>query len=197
MARIKKISKKNIELRGRLWPDLDPDDLWDRSKHDGFITIPRTLPIIMNIIDDLTKGKPASKVYLALWGKTFDEMYVSLQNADTLAFQSGLTGQRAARTWKDRMKALASLGFIKIAAGARGELSHAVILNPHFVVRRLHDAKAPGLTEAAFNTLMERTLEIGAEDFDQVLPEKAPPIEKAKPTITAPKRKVRALRRPA
>ena len=56
----KKISKKTIDLRSRLWPELQEAELWSRSVYAGFTTIPRTMPIIMNIIDQLSDG---SKVY--------------------------------------------------------------------------------------------------------------------------------------
>lgn len=173
-ARAKKVGKKNAVLRDKLWPDLNRLDLWDRHEYDGFTTVPRTLPIVMNIIDDLTKTKPASKAYLSLWMQAYDEMYVSLKSADDMAFQSGFIGQRAVRTWKERVQSLAELGFIRIATGSRGAFSHAVIMNPHFVIRRLHAANTAGLTEAAYNTLVERANEIGATDMDDVLPEDMP-----------------------
>ena len=172
MARItKKISRKTKALRIRLWPELDEEDLWSRSVYDGFTTIPRTMPLIMNIIDDIADGKRTSLTYLALWGKAFDEMYISLANPNELAFHSGFTGQRAVRTWRARMKALEELGFIKVASGVSGDLSHAVILNPHFAIRRLYEAKTPGLTQAAYNTLVERAFAISAEDMEVELPE--------------------------
>ncbi|SEN79812.1 hypothetical protein SAMN04488077_1318 [Roseovarius tolerans] len=172
MARItKKISKRTLALRAKLWPDLKEEDLWNRSVYDGFTTIPRTMPLIMNIIDDLADGKRTSFTYLALWGRAFDEMYVSLQNADELAFHSGFTGQRAVRTWRERMKALEQLGFVRVAPGTSGDLSHAVILNPHFAIRRLYAAKTPGLTASAFNALVERGLAISADDMEVTLPE--------------------------
>lgn len=168
----KKIAKKISELRAKLWPDLSPHDLWHRNVYDGFTSVPRTMPLIMNIIDDLAPGsKHTSMTYFALWGQAFDEMYVSLQNADELAFHSGYTGQRAVRSWKERMKVLADLGFIRIASGTAGEFSHAVILNPHFAIRRLHSAKTAGLTAAAYNALVERAIAIGAEDMNVPLPE--------------------------
>jgi hypothetical protein len=130
------------------------------------------MPLIMNNIDDLAPGsKQTSLTYLALWGQAFDEMYVSLQNADELAFHSGYTGQRAVRSWRDRMRVLANLGFIRIASGTTGEFSHAVILNPHFAIRRLHAAKTAGLAAAAYNALVERAIAIGAEDINVPLPE--------------------------
>lgn len=173
-GRSKRIGAKKTALREKLWPEITVDDLWYRKKYDGFTSIPRTMPIIMNIIDDLTKSKPASKTYFALWGVAYDEMYINLQNPEDLAYHSGFTGQRAVRTWKDRMQSLADLGFIKVASGPRGNLSHAVLLNPHFTIRRLYEANTAGLTEAAYNTLLERANEIGAIDMEIDMPVKKP-----------------------
>lgn len=168
----KKISKKIVDLRSRLWPELVEEDLWSRHLYDGFTSIPRTMPIIMNIIDQLSDGsKRTSITYLALWGQAFDEMYISLQNADDLSFHAGFTGQRATRTWKERIKVLDDLGFIRTAEGTAGQYSHAVILNPHFAIRRLHAAKTPGLTQASFNALTERAIAVGADDMSVPLPE--------------------------
>lgn len=169
---VKRISKKHIALREKFWPDLVQEEIWHHKEFDGFLSVPRTMPIILAIINDLTKGKPAGSTYFSLWCMTFPgEMYVSLSNADLLAFQSGFSGQRAVRQWQDRVKALAELGFIRVAEGARGKLSHAGIPNPHFVIRRLHKDGQPGLTQAAFNTLWERANEIGASDITMELPE--------------------------
>ena len=168
----KKIIKKVIDLRSRLWPDLKEEELWSRNLYDGFTTIPRTMPIIMNIIDQLSEGsKRTSITYLALWGQAFDEMYVSLKNASELAFHAGFTGQRAVRTWRERIKVLDDLGFIRTAPGTAGTYSHAIIVNPHFVVRRLFAANTPGLTVASFNALVERAINISAEDMSIPLPE--------------------------
>lgn len=158
--------KKIKDLRGRLWPDLSEDELWDHKKFAGFTSIPRTMPIILSIIDDLTKGAPASSTYLELWCRAFPEMYVSLAKPDEHAFYSGFTGQRARRTWIDRIRKLRDLGFIHVAEGSAGELSHSVIINPHVALKRLREQKQPGLSTAKYNALIERANDIGASDVD-------------------------------
>lgn len=173
--RYKKISDKTVALRERFWPELTYEELWSRKEFDGFVTIPRTMPIILGIINDLTKNQPAASTYLSLWCRAFDEMYISLQNSEDIAFSAGFTGQRAVRTWQERMRSLENLGFIKVAAGPRGNLSHAAIPNPHFVIRRLRAKKTAGLTEAAYNSLVERASEVGASDLTIALPEDRPP----------------------
>jgi hypothetical protein len=59
----KKIAKRQLELRARLWPDLKDGDLWSRHTHDGYSTIPSTMPLIMGIMDDLSKNQPISPTY--------------------------------------------------------------------------------------------------------------------------------------
>lgn len=159
------ISKKEIKRRGQLWPTVNPDALWNRKTHDGFTTVPRNMGLIMTIIDDLTKGKPASLTYFELWCRAWDEMYTSLAHKESIAFHSGFTGQRAARTWTERMKSLRDLGFIDIKPGASGSLTYVLIFNPYHVLRRLWDAKTPGLTEGKYNALIDRSGEIGADDW--------------------------------
>jgi hypothetical protein len=60
----KKITEKKLELRKRLWPDVDEKALWHRKATDGWLSIPGTMPIIMQIMNDLSKNKPPSATYL-------------------------------------------------------------------------------------------------------------------------------------
>jgi hypothetical protein len=163
MSRISKFVKKTRELRARLWPDINfTEELWHRKINDGFITVPRTMPIILSIIDDLTKGAPAGSTYLELWCRSFDEMYVSLSKAKEMAFHAGFIGQRAERTWAEKIRKLEELGFISVKAGQAGPLSHVLLLNPYLVIERLHKAKTLGLTLEKYNAFIERAIEIGA-----------------------------------
>lgn len=164
MARPHKYIKKIESLKEKLWPDTIEGELWHRKVNDGYFTLPRTMPLVMSIIDDLTKGTPASKVYLELWSRAYDEMYVSLSKASEMAYHSGFTGQRATRAWGQRIKMLHDLGFIGLKEGSAGPLSHALIYNPHVVIERLHKNKHAGLVEAKYMALIERGNEIGAED---------------------------------
>lgn len=164
MARPYKYIKKIQGLVQKFWPDTIEGEVWNRKAHDGYFTVPRTMPLIMNIIDDLTKGAPASAVYLDLWARAYDEMYVSLSKPQEMAFHSGFTGQRAVRAWSERVKKLHELGFIGLAEGSAGPLSHALIYNPHTVIERLHRNKHPGLVSMKYMALIERGNEIGAED---------------------------------
>ena len=166
MAPVKYIRRIRA-LREKLWPDVDFEkQLWHRKRNDGFITIPRTLPLIMSIIDDLTKGGPAGMTYAELWCRSFDEMYVSLSKSKEMAFCSGFIGQRAERTWAEKIRKLAELGFIKIKGGQAGHLSHALIMNPYLVIKKMRDDKLVGLSQEKYDALVERAVEISATDLD-------------------------------
>src|SRR5271156_1882865 len=85
----KKIAQRQLELRKTLWPDVTPEYLWTRQTHHGFTTLPRCMPLMMSIMDDLAKGQPVSMTYLELWCRTFDENFVVLSKPQNTAFHAG------------------------------------------------------------------------------------------------------------
>lgn len=170
----KKIQQRQLELRARLWPGLQPGDLWSRHTHDGFSTIPSTMPLVLSIIDDLSNGRPASMTYLDLWTRAYDEGFVTLARPREMAFHSGFTTQRAERTWRQKLDVLAELGFIDIKSGPNGPASYALLLNPYLVIKRHHEEKNVGLREDKFNALVARALEIGDRTFAPPAPTPPP-----------------------
>jgi hypothetical protein len=173
----KRIAQRQLDLRARLWPSVSDGHLWRRKFHAGFTTIPRTMPLILSIMDDLADGQPVGMTYLELWGRAFDESFVTLSKPRELAFHSGFVGQRAERTWRSRMRILAELGFIDLQPGPSGPMSYAIIFNPYLVIRRLHDQHHPGIREDKYNALIERAGEIGATDFELPDPWAPPTVE--------------------
>ena len=134
MARNEKIGEKRIVLRNRLFPNIAETELWHRKRSAGFTTIPRVMPLILTLMDRLSKGKPVSAVYLEIWCRMFDESFINLKPRE-MAFHAGFSGQRAEQTWSERMKILQKLGFIAIQPGPEGELSYAVVINPYRVIK--------------------------------------------------------------
>jgi len=157
-------TRKQLTHRDQLWPTAKPW-LWDRNANKGFATIPKTMPIILQIMDGLSNGKPVSATYLGLWCDTWDNSMVNVTHPQAMAHAAGFTGQRAVYTWQRRMKLLHRLRFIDIKPGRSGPYSHVLILNPHRIIRMHYEKKTPGLIEANFNALLERALEIGAKDM--------------------------------
>jgi hypothetical protein len=165
--RIAKGREKYLDLREIFWPGLSENLLWNRKRHKGFTSIPRTLPNLINIIDTLSKNKPAGRTYLVLWARSYDEAMLIIDNPATLAAEAGFTGERAVSTWTQRMKTLRQLGFIKAVEGPAGGFHYVLLLNPHQVVWGLK----PTIQASLFRQLHERALAIGATDM------KAPEVE--------------------
>jgi hypothetical protein len=187
------ITGSELALRNSLWPDAQAR-IWDRTAFGGFTTLPKTIPYVCRIMDDLSKGFPLSSTYLALWSATWDNAFVRLNRPGDLAFASGFSGERAERTWQDRMRRLEDIGFIETKPSGAAKMGFAFIPNPHVVIFQLRAAKAnpnapssqrnyaAGLTEGAFNAFVERALEIGCNDVQDLLqPVPAPPSAKPKP----------------
>lgn len=166
------ISKKQLAIRDLHWPKAEPY-LWDRKAHKGFTTIPKTMPMILKIMDEMTKGAPVSSTYLNLWCNTWDNSFVTLNRNGEMANASGFGGQRGEHTWLTRVKKLQELRFIDVKPGKSGPLGNAIIWNPHLVIRWHKAQGTPGLTAASFNALLEQALEIGAQDMigDEGLPD--------------------------
>lgn len=161
-SRTRKIQERKLKLRNKLWPGVDDELLWSRT-HDGYTTMPRAIPQIIQIIDELApKGKPVALTYLSLWCRVFDESMINIQNERELAYESGFTGQRAVTTWHGRMKILKSLEFIDIKSGAAGNYQYVLILNPYLVINKLRKKKK--ISDPYFFPLFSRAQDIGADD---------------------------------
>lgn len=162
--RASKMSKRTLDLRAQLWPELDESVLWDRTKAKGFTTIPRTMPFILDIMDDLAgKGTPISKAYLGLWCRVFDEGMLELKDYQDLASESGFTGQRAVHTWKQRMSILARLGFIKAESGQKGDYDYVLLINPYHVIKEHYDSGS--VQKAKYIAFYSRAQAVGAVDL--------------------------------
>jgi hypothetical protein len=160
----KAIAAKQLAQRELLWPGHEPW-LWHRKANKGFATIPKTMPLILQIMDGLSNGKPLSSTYLGLWCDTWDNSMVNVSKHQEMAHAAGFTGQRAVYTWSARMLLLQKFNFISIKPGKSGAISHVLIFNPHVVIRWHHAQKTPGLVEANFNALLERAIDVGANDM--------------------------------
>jgi hypothetical protein len=164
----RKAKRNALEIRNELWPDLEEGKTWDRLKNNGFITIPRTMPHLINIINDLSKtvaakSAPAGKTYFALWCRSFDEAIVKVENEQLLASEAGYIGERSVSTLREHLRILRDLGFIESREGVLGEFQYILLINPYKAVAALQE-KIQKKTLMAFR---ERALEIGAKLGDE------------------------------
>ncbi|MAK61128.1 MAG: hypothetical protein CMK09_09145 [Ponticaulis sp.] len=185
------ILKRQLAVRAKLWPELKPEELWTIN-NDGWVSTPRLMPLMMNIMDDLSgKGFPVGRTYLEMWCRLRDEQFLTLNRPEEMAFHAGFEGQRALRTWKDRVQRLANLGFIGLKPGPLGDLSYAVFYNPYHVVKRAYLAGL--IQERKWQAIVVRANEIGAFDLDD-LDDNGDLVLEEEPKKEPAKRKVRARR---
>ena len=172
----KQILEKKLELRKQLWPEIKEDDLWTHRRKDGFIPIPRVMPLVLQIMNDLA-SRPVASTYLDLWCRKFEEQFVSLNRPlREYAFYAGFSGQRGEQTWKERTRQLAKLGFIKVEAGAHGEFSYILIMNPLNVIQHHAEKKTSGLRKEYLNTLLDRGNQVRAKDLIEPIPQLISPL---------------------
>ncbi len=159
-----RMKERAIERRNELWPEVGEDASWNRTGSNGFSTIPRTLVLIGTIADMLAaKNKRISTTYLGLWCRVWDTGVVNVDNEYELATEAGFTGERRAYTWRDRIKQLSELGFIKVKPGSKGPYQNILIINPYHVLCNLHEKKS--IQSEYWQFLLDRTSEIGAKDI--------------------------------
>ena len=161
-----RINRKREQLRDQLWEDIDESKLWDRNSFKGFISIPRTLPLICKILDELSEKGPLSDAYYTLWSYNNDQNFIEITNPSEVAFSAGFTGQRAIQTWTNKMRELIRLGFISAKEGSSGEFNYILLWEPHIVILNHEKNKTPGLFPVSVTELKSRLAKIGTTKIE-------------------------------
>jgi hypothetical protein len=185
-ARRPKMAERAQQLQELHFPNIDDFWLWHRKRNDGFITIPRTLPIVMQAIDAQSKGQPAGHTLFCLWARSPDHPVLAIDNTSTFAAEAGFVGERAVDTWRRRMKKLRDLKFIQTKPGASGEFHYVLLLNPNAVMEWM---RSSGLVQSdLYSRFVERAADVGAygeiEAIRASLAQAAAPASQA--TATSP-----------
>jgi hypothetical protein len=172
MVSVKKKTKADIRRenqRNLLFQDTPSSALWT-SSNMGWCLTPRTMPLVLHAIRVLSKGSSAAETYFALWCNCISESIVEMTNRHNLISAAGYSGHTSERTWKERMKKLEELGFIKIASGKHGDISSVLILNPHLVLKRHKEQKTANFDKQLnqiYNCILELMAEYGMLDFEE------------------------------
>lgn len=167
MANVKQSAKRRLTMAERAqqlmevhFPGFPEQWIWTRKTNHGFSTIPRTLPIAMQIIDAQSKGQPAGHVLFCLWARMPDHPVITIENPSTFAAEAGFLGERAVDTWRRRMKKLRELHFINTKPGASGEFHYVMLTNPNSAIEWMRsDGK---VQDGLYSRFIERLPEIGA-----------------------------------
>ena len=154
--------KRRQRIRDELWPDAS-GVTYHHKEENGFFTSPRTLPMIARLAKELSKGIDPSQVYLELWARSFDppgfvEIIDEEECANAAGFMGG--GVRSIRSWRERVRALEQLGFVRVGEKGSRSYAYVLILHPHTVVQSLHEAGS--VSERWWSLFRARLRDIGA-----------------------------------
>jgi len=155
-----KMSERAQQQMQLLFPEMPDAWVWRRTTNDGYSTVPRTLPIVMQGVDAQSKGQPPGHVLFCLWARSPDHPLVTIENPSTFAAEAGFIGERAVDTWRRRMRRLRELNLIATKEGASGEFHYVLLLNPNAALRWM---KESGLVQdVLYARFMDRLIEVGA-----------------------------------
>lgn len=160
VARRMKMADRAAALMDIHFPGSPGEWIWHRKTNDGFTTVPRTLPIAMQAIDDQSKGQPAGHTLFCLWARSPDHPLIVIENPATFAGEAGFTGPRAVDTWRRRMKILQKHWFLMAKPGTSGDFHYVLLLNPNAAVEWM---RTQGLVQdGLYGRFKDRIAEVGA-----------------------------------
>lgn len=127
------------ELRRIIWPGLR-EEVWSMGGDARNFCAPRTLPLLFRILDSkrLRGDKDVSRTFLDLISRHRGEGIVEIENERDHAYASGFDGnERGVKSWRERMRILERLGFIRLAPKGSNPYGYALLLDPEPGIERL------------------------------------------------------------
>jgi hypothetical protein len=128
-------------LRKEHWPN-EPI-YWTGPGEQGFFCAPRTLPLIIKLLDSksVSGNLALGGVYLDLLARHIGQGLVEMGPEDEHAYASGYESNRSIRSWRDRMAALEELGFIRTATKGGLRFGFVLLIHPAIAVLNLRALK--------------------------------------------------------
>jgi hypothetical protein len=143
--------------------------LWLSEKETGYCAVPRTLPLIMALLDskEISGKKSPSSVYVDLLSRHRSEGVIEMGKESDHAFSAGYQGPRAIRTWRERMKTLEKNGFIVTKKVGNEEFAYVALVHPTVAVQKLINDKR--VSEDWLAAYRHRQLETKEPTYDKLL----------------------------
>ncbi len=164
--------QRRTEKREQLWPG-SAAVVFDLSKAEtaGYVRMPRIVPMLTSLLNDLSGKLNAGPLYAALWANDYGQGLVEVRDYRYLLHEAGYdTKGRARRTWNERIAILKKLGCINTATNGIEEDAFIILYNPYFVAGWLYFRAAAGdaevakvLTEEWWGLFCERCKMIGVD----------------------------------
>lgn len=163
MARWKSKAEKTREsIRSRLWPARDGLTWPPATGHGGWFKAPRCLPLLLKILKfkSVSDDKDPGRAYVQLLSEAWDDSVVVMRDEGDHAELAGYDRRRGIRTWRERVRLLAKLGFVEVEPAGEREFGYVLLRDPYLVVEQLH---RDGLIDRAmFNLFDAKWTEAGA-----------------------------------
>jgi hypothetical protein len=137
MRKPRKPDQKREQLREQRWPDSG-DRIWKGTQEKGWWPAPRALPLFLQLARDkkIVGNTDCSRLYLELLSRDFGQGLVEIRDEDEHAFCAGYTGNRARRSWQERMRLLAKNGFIEVDTKGNRAFGYVLIVHPALVAAK-------------------------------------------------------------
>ncbi len=131
-------TERREKLRNEFWPN---EDAWTGDNEKGWFRAPRTLPLVLGLLGekDLSGNQDPTKVYVELLARHIDAGVIEMGHEGDHAFAAGYDGPRAIRTWRERMRMLEKLGFIRTRRAGNQDFKYVLLVHPTAAIKRLYD----------------------------------------------------------
>lgn len=156
--RLSKATKRRRQIREQHWPE---EELWTGKDEKGWFASPRTLPLILSLLNlkAISENADLSSVYLELLSRQLDEGVVEMSHEKDHAYAAGYQGKRGVRTWQERMKILEERGFIKTVRVGDQQYKYVALIHPTAAIQRLKDNEPGVIPEHWWNAYCSRKAE--------------------------------------
>jgi len=143
------------------------EDAWTGDNEKGWFRVPRTLPLILELLKDksLSGNYDPSGVYLELMARHISGGIIEMTDESAHAFGAGYFGPRAVRSWQERMKVLEKNGFIKTKQIGNQRYKYVLLVHPTVAVQRLREAGK--VSDAWWDAFRARQIEVKQDSFEE------------------------------
>jgi len=107
--------------------------------------------------------KPPGSLYVALWASEFGDGMVDITDPAMLALEAGYTARRGERNVVERIRVLASLGFVRAASVGLREFGVVLLLDPHQVLIRIREEEPSRIADTWWHAFVAKCASIGID----------------------------------
>jgi hypothetical protein len=122
-----------------MWPG-SRDKVWPRADEKGWFKGPRTLPLIISLVNtkQMRGDIDIAPTYLALLAENRDEGLVEIRSEADMAQLSGFKSDaRGLRMWRERIRKLEDIGLVRVFPRGRQPIGFIAMLHPYDVINDL------------------------------------------------------------